>query len=126
MTVQVYIVDDDAPVRSALSLLVGSFGWNVSSHASAASFLEIYRPDNKGCLLLDLDMPNMNGAELCEHLTALQSTLPIVIITAHQGHPLAERAIKAGARAVLPKPLDIEQLFELIAALLPERTPMTR
>lgn len=114
---QVYIVDDDSAVRSALALLARSCGWSVFPFASAEDFLAAVEPGEDRCLVLDLDMPGMNGAELCEHLDTTAANLPVVILTAHQNTPMAKRATDAGALAVLPKPVDSEQLLTLIAGV---------
>ena len=120
MSARVYIVDDDAAVRSALGLLARSCGWTPCPFDSAQAFLDQYQPDNESCLLLDLNMPGMNGAELCEALRTRESQLPVFIVTAHQDTPLANRALKAGARAVLAKPVDSDELLALLTPLLME------
>lgn len=117
MTREIYIVDDDAPVRAALSLLVRSYGWKAHCHHTAESFLSSPAAPPGSCLLLDLDLPGLNGAEVCERLNELEWDLHIFIVTAHHDHPLAAQALRAGARAVLPKPVDAEYLTELIQAL---------
>lgn len=123
MTGCVYIVDDDAAVRSALSLLIRSYGWQPVPHESAESFLRAFAESDNACLLLDLDMPQMNGAELCEHLQQVRAKIPVVVVTAHQDHPLARRAIAAGAHAVVPKPVDDEELLTIVQRLF--ATPPT-
>lgn len=117
VTIKIYIVDDDAAVRSALSLLAHSVGWNPQSFPSAESFLQSYEPKAGGCLLLDLDMPGMGGADLCEWLQANDQSLPVVIVTAHQDTHLAARAMKAGAHTVMPKPVDGDALLDVITKL---------
>ena len=92
MSAAVYIVDDDAAVRSALSLLAYSCGWTPHAFASAEAFLTANVQAGDACLLLDLDMPGMTGADLCERLSRDGVDLPIVIVTAHQDTALAERA----------------------------------
>ena len=89
MSKRVYIVDDGDAVRSALSLLIRAYGWEAQAHASAESFLEDDVVAEESCLLLDLDMPGMNGAELCEHLKGARSAIPVLVVTAHQDDPLA-------------------------------------
>lgn len=100
----VYIVDDDAAVRDALSLLVLSCGWRPYACASAEEFLESYSRERNACLLLDLQMPGMSGADLQESLAEMGLTLPTIIITAHPEQALALRARAAGALAVVSKP----------------------
>ena len=95
-------------------MLVRSYGWQPMEHASAESFLESGFAGNDACLLLDLDMPGMNGAELCEHLSRLGPPIPVVVVTAHQDHPLAARAMAAGAQALIPKPVDGDALLGVL------------
>ena len=120
MSKRVYIVDDDDAVRSALSLLIRAYGWEAQAHASAESFLEDDVVAEESCLLLDLDMPGMNGAELCEHLKGARSAIPVLVVTAHQDDPLAARALAAGAQAIIPKPVDDEALVGMVRQCLDE------
>ena len=113
----VFIVDDDAPVRAALSLLVRSYGWNAHCHHTAESFLSAPAAPAGSCVLLDLDLPGLNGAEVCERVIELEWDLHIFIVTAHHDHPMAAQALRAGALEVLPKPVDAERLAALIRAL---------
>lgn len=105
------IVDDDEAVRSATFLLLSSYGWRARAFASAEQFLETLKlgsaPD---CLLLDLNMPGMNGAELLEKLAVRQSALPVIVITGMRDAQLIARARKAGARDVLDKPFREKEL----------------
>lgn len=111
---EVFIVDDDAAVREALSLVIAMRGWQPRPHASARAFLEAYVGQAPACLLLDLSMRGMNGAELLESLDGNAPRLPTIVITAHQDHPLARRAINAGACAVLAKPFRNEDVIRLV------------
>ncbi len=109
---QVHVVDDDEGVRSMLSLLVESWGMEPRVHADAQSFLESGFGNGSGphCLILDLQMPGMNGAELREALQARGADIPTVVLTARPNDPLAQRALTAGARTVLAKPFDAARL----------------
>ncbi|MDR3416510.1 MAG: response regulator [Nevskia sp.] len=107
----IHIVDDDEPVRTALSLLLRSFGWQASAFGSARAFLESLRQgDMPDCLLLDLNMPGMNGAELMEALASMRVWVPVIIMTGQRDSPLEARARRAGAREVLNKPFGDEEL----------------
>jgi len=114
----VYIVEDDTAVRDALSLLVYSWGWIPHPCASAEEFLECYSRQRNACLVLDLQMPGISGADLKEILVELDLDLPTIVITAHPEHALAARALKAGAIAVMPKPFRHEQLLGFIERAL--------
>lgn len=115
---QIFIVDDDGAVRAALRALVRSFGWHEHVYASGREFLEGYAAGENGCLVLDLHMPDMNGAEVQEQLRERGIDLPVIIITAFGDDPLVERARAAGARAVLAKPLQDDELLESILKAL--------
>lgn len=116
MTLQptVFIVDDDKAVRDAVHLLCEVHGLQVESYASAQAFLDDYIPTRRGCLVLDLCMPEMDGLELQAHLAARQIELPIIFITAHSSNGEAKRALKAGALDVLEKPFQPHVLIERI------------
>ncbi|TXH03571.1 MAG: response regulator [Nevskiaceae bacterium] len=110
------VVDDDDAVRAALNMLIHSFGWRSRSYASARDYLEAGEPGN--CLLLDLNMPGMNGAELLEYLRQRPSPVPTLILTGERDTPLLPRALQAGARGYLLKPFQDEVLKTRIEALL--------
>ena len=118
----VFIVDDDAAVRDALSLLVLSCGWVPHPCASAEEFLGSYSRERNACLVLDLQMPGISGADLQEIMTEAGMDLPTIIITAHPDHALARRARAAGALAVVCKPFRQDELVQTIErALRPAR-----
>ena len=114
----VFIVDDDAAVREALSLLVHAWGWTPRACASAEEFLECYSRQRDACLVLDLQMPGISGADLQEILVELSVQLPTIIITAHPDHAMASRAMAAGALAVVAKPFRQDQLLSCIERAL--------
>ena len=122
-TPTVFIVDDDPGVRAGLSLLVYSCGWRPRPCASAEEFLASYARESPACLVLDLRMPGMSGADLQEVLAELDVAPPVIVLTAHQDHPMAERALAAGARTVIRKPFRDEILVREIERAL--REPQT-
>ena len=114
----VYIVDDDAGVRKALSSLLRSKGKQVRPFASGQEFLDFARRDSCACLLLDLRMPGTNGLQVQELIVA-QTTIPIIFITGRGDVSSAVTAMKGGAMDVFTKPIDesallisIEKAFE--------------
>lgn len=107
---KVYVVDDDSAVRNSIKLLVQAFGFEAESYPSAGAFLDAYKPGQPGCLLLDLHMPSMNGVELQKQLAARGLSIPVIIITATPDDPLTFLAKKAGALAILAKPVKADQL----------------
>jgi FixJ family two-component response regulator len=101
----VFVVDDVASVRRSLQALLDSAGFRAQTYASASKFLEAYRPDQPGCLVLDLRLGAESGLDLQEELRRRQATLPVIFITAHGSVPASVRALKAGAIDFLEKPI---------------------
>jgi len=116
----VFIVDDDEAVRAGLSLLIRSCGWEPRAFASAEGFLNAYRRESHACLLLDLQMPGIDGPTLQEIIADLDLHLPTIVVTAHKDEPMAERALAAGALAVVAKPFRNEELVRRIEEALSE------
>lgn len=116
----VYIVEDDEAVRDSLSLLLQSEGLPVIAYDRASRFLEDWRPDMAGCVVLDIRMPEMDGMELQEALVERGSDLPIIFVTGHGDVPLAVEAMRKGAVDFIEKPYHEEQLLEKIRNALSE------
>jgi|KBSMisStaDraftv2_1062788.scaffolds.fasta_scaffold05145_5 RNA polymerase sigma factor (sigma-70 family) len=113
---EVTIVDDDAGVRDSLSLLLGLHGYAVRTYASGEALLEAVRDEWRGCLLIDLRMPGMDGLALQTALASRGVGLPVIILTAHGDAGNARAALKAGAFDFLEKPVDDALLIEMIEA----------
>lgn len=118
MRPQVFLVDDDDAYRRSLRFLLESSGYPVRDFGSAEAFLEEYRAEMPGCLLLDLRMPGLSGIELQERLRHEGVELPIIFITGHGDVPVSVQAMKAGALDFLEKPFDDAQLVERIREAL--------
>ena len=113
----VFIVDDDPGIRAALSLLLSSFDMRSLAFASAAEYLAHPAPDVPACLLLDLDLPDINGLELQTRIA--EGNAPhVVFITGHGDIPTTVRAMKTGAVDFLTKPLRESDLMQAIRAAL--------
>jgi FixJ family two-component response regulator len=110
----VYVVDDDASMREALSSLIRSAGFRVSAFPSAKEYLLQKPPDTPACLVLDVRLPGMSGLELQRELTAANNQIPIIFITGHGDIPMSVRAMKAGAVEFLAKPFRDKDLLEAI------------
>lgn len=117
-TQTVFVVDDDAAVRAGLVAMFEAAGLAVEAYASAAAFLQMYRVERCGCLVLDVNMPDMKGPELQAELQRRGSQLPIIFLTAHGDIPTTVKAIKAGAVDFLTKPADGAVLLERVRAAL--------
>ena len=113
----VFVVDDDARVRDALSSLLASAGLEVAVFASATEFLQADKPDVPACLVLDLELPDIHGLELQKELAEREAP-PIVFITGHGDVPSSVKAMKAGAVEFLSKPFGDEELLRAIDAAI--------
>ena len=111
----VFIVDDDPAVRDALSVLLGIQDYRVAVFGDAESFLKAYKSEWRGCLVLDIRMPGMDGLTLQKHLAQLGSELPVIIMTGHGDVASAREAFRAFAVDFLEKPLDHRKLLAAIA-----------
>jgi len=116
----VFVVDDDGPALDSLIMLLQSDGLRAEGFASAASFLEAFRAEMRGCVVTDLQMPGMDGIGLIQALKAAGSVLPILMITGHADVSRAVDAMKAGARDFIEKPYDSEVLLRAVRACLEE------
>jgi len=116
----VFVVDDDGPALDSLIMLLQSDGLRAEGFASAASFLEAFRAEMRGCVVTDLQMPGMDGIGLIQALKAAGSVLPILMITGHADVSRAVDAMKAGARDFIEKPYDSEILLRAVRACLEE------
>lgn len=110
----VFVVEDDASVREALSSLIRSVGLRVEVFSSAREFLRQPPPQAPACLVLDVRLPGLSGMDLQRHLTAAGNPIPIIFITGHGDIPMSVRAMKAGAAEFLTKPFRDEHLLEAI------------
>jgi len=111
----VFVVDDDSRGREALSSLLASAGLEVAVFASATEFLNADKPDAPACLVLDLELPDINGLELQKELAEREAP-PIVFITGHGDIPSSVKAMKAGAVEFLAKPFGDDELLRAIEA----------
>jgi FixJ family two-component response regulator len=115
----VHVVDDDASFRTAIERRLKHAGYEVETYSSAQHLLD--RPpgvEKPGCILLDVQMPGLNGLELQDRLIELGSILPIVFVTGHSDISTTVRAIKAGAEDFLTKPIPSEQMIDAIERAL--------
>ena len=117
----VHVVDDDAAVRRALVRLLRSEGLEAATYETAQAVLNAAPSLSSGCILLDLQMPGMDGLELLDRLGELGIELPVIVVTGHGDVPTAVRAMKAGAVDFIEKPIDETQLFAAIDAALAEK-----
>ena len=110
----VFVIDDDHSVRKALRRLLVSEGYQVETFDSAEQFLESGRIGHAGCLVVDIQMPGLNGLDLQRRLADEMVDMPIVFLTGHGDIPMSVRAIKDGAVDFLTKPVEDTQLIAVI------------
>jgi two-component system response regulator FixJ len=123
----VHIVEDDALLRRSLSRLIQAEGFETKSFTSSLAFLDMAsRLPPRGCLLLDIRMPDMDGLELQAKMIEKGINLPIVMMTGQADVPTAVRAMKGGAVDFIEKPLDDNQVLGAIKAALGLPTSQSR
>jgi FixJ family two-component response regulator len=111
----VHIVDDDASFRTAIERRLKCAGYEVATYVSAQHLLERLPSESvPTCILLDVQIPGMDGPALQSRLSELGSTLPIIFLTGHPDIPTTVRAIKAGANDFLTKPVSSDELLRAI------------
>jgi FixJ family two-component response regulator len=110
----VMIVDDDESVRRAARRLIKSFGFAVETFASAEDFLTSGRLPQTACLVLDVQMPGLNGLELQSRLICEGHQVPIVFITAFSDESARDQALESGALGYLVKPFEETDLLDAI------------
>ena len=110
----VFVVDDDVSVRESLQLLISCAGWQPVTFASAEEFLASPRVVDPSCLILDVNLPDLNGLELQKRVAGERVEMPIIFITGHGDVPMTVRAMKAGAIEFLTKPFGDEVLLSAI------------
>ena len=121
----VYIVDDDARVREALSSLLRANGKQVQVFMSGQEFLDSQRDDSCACLVLDLRLPGMTGLQVQESI-ATRTTIPVIFITGRGDVPSTVMAMKGGAVDFLTKPIDESALLASIDKALEQHRKLQR
>jgi len=113
----VFLVDDDARVREAISELLESLGWRAKTFAAAGDYVAYPKPDLPACLILDVELPDINGLDFQKQLSR-EDHPPIVFITGHGDIPSSVRAIQGGAVDFLTKPVGERALVAAIRAAI--------
>ncbi|MEY3106440.1 MAG: hypothetical protein RIT35_606 [Pseudomonadota bacterium] len=121
MDALVYLIDDDSSVRDSLTLLIESAGLSVISFESAENFLNNYNLECPSCLLLDVNMPCMNGLDLQEELIKRSVFIPIIFMSGRARISQSAKAFRAGALDFLEKPFDYEILMSRITEALQKK-----
>ena len=123
----VFVVDDDISVRESLELLIRHEGWQPRLFSSAKDFLVLPRTSSPSCLVLDVNLPDLNGLDLQKRVAADRINMPIIFITGYGDIPMTVRAMRAGAIEFLTKPFGDDVLLSAIRhALQRSRTALER
>src|SRR5260221_12060240 len=110
----VYVVDDDALVRSAIQGLLKSVGLRSETFGTPQEFLRGKRADGPGCLVLDVRLPGVNGLDFQRELADAGVRIPVIFITGHGDIPMSVRAMKSGAVEFLTKPFRDQDLLDAV------------
>jgi FixJ family two-component response regulator len=114
----VFVVDDDISVRESLELMIRSAGWLPELFESAQDFLARPRATVPSCLVLDVNLPDLNGLDLQTSIGTGRPEMPIIFITGYGDIPLTVRAMKAGAAEFLTKPFEDDVLLRAMGDAL--------
>lgn len=117
---KVYLVDDDAAIRDALSLLLSLRGLDSVAFASGEEALEHIEPSARGCILSDLRMPGLGGLEFMEQVQQRDIRIPVVMLTAHGDVATTRAALRGGAFDFLEKPIDDDILIDVLKHAISE------
>ena len=120
------LVDDDESIRRTMTLLIQSFGFQAAVFDSAESLLNSGQLQETSCLILDVQMPGINGLQLQCHLAARGYKIPIIFITSHDSKESRQQALHAGAVAFLSKPFNDELLLETIRTAVRDSKPTSK
>ena len=112
------VVDDDESICRTTTRLIESFGFRAAAFESAEILLRSGQLRDTSCLVVDVQMPGMNGLQLQSHLAAAGCGIPIIFITAYENEESHRQVIQAGAVALLGKPFSDEQLLKAIRSAL--------
>jgi len=115
------VVDDDESVRRALERVLRAAGMDAETYSCGGDFVADVARLDPDCIILDLQMPGLNGFETQQRLTDASCCIPIVVLTAYEGEGASERAIRGGAAAFLQKPVDSRVLLDTVIAAIERR-----
>jgi len=119
----IHIIDDNAAVRRSLAMLLRTEGFIAETYPSALEYIAREPNDRDGCVLLDIQMPGMDGLKLLEHLAQDRAALPVIAMTGQHDVETAVKAMKLGAGEFLEKPFTEAALFAAIASAQKSAAP---
>lgn len=110
----VFVVDDDASMRDAISRLLNTVGLTVQKFSSARAFFNRRLPDVPGCVVLDVRLPGLSGLDVQREMVERGIHIPVIFITGHGDIPMSVQAMKAGAIEFLTKPFRDQDLLDAV------------
>ncbi|SEA04401.1 response regulator transcription factor [Variovorax sp. YR216] len=110
----IHLIDDDRAVRESLALLIGTVGLRAQTWSDPQAFMEGFDRNGIGAIVLDVRMPGISGLTVLDTLIAQGVDQPVIMLTGHGTVEMCRRAFKAGAAEFLEKPVDDEQLLEVV------------
>lgn len=125
MEPQVFVIDDEDSVRDSLNALLNAVGHKTQSFATAAEFLDVLAetdPQRPRCLLLDLQLPGMNGLDLLSELRSRDESIPTIVMTGQGDDEFESTAMQRNAVGYFQKPFDTSELLEAISGVLEPAT----
>jgi FixJ family two-component response regulator len=121
----VSIIDDEDSIREALKALFDAVGWKANAYATAAGYLSAMSEpgtEQPQCLLVDIQLPDMNGLDLLIELNRRESLIPAIVMTGHGDEELETRATEQNAVGYFQKPFDTTELLNTISGVLAQAT----
>ena len=125
MRPQIHIIDDEASIRESLTALLDAFGWEAHAYATASGYLTSLSEsdiDQPQCLLVDIQLPDMNGLDLLSELSRRKASIPAIVITGHGDEDFETRAAELNVVGYFQKPFNTSDLLNAISGVL---TPAT-
>jgi FixJ family two-component response regulator len=110
----VYLIDDDESVRRGFKLFLNSAGIDHQSFSNADEFLMVYKPHEKDLLILDINLPGMNGIDLLKAISNKGIRISVIVVTSHDEPKSREYCRQFGVKAYMRKPVDAEALLDII------------
>lgn len=117
----VHIIDDDAAVRDSMAVMLETRGFDVATYASGRAFLA--QGEVAGCVVTDVQMPDMDGLQLLQAFRARTPDVPVLLVTARSRRTLADDAVAQGAQAVIEKPFRPDDLVAMVQAAMAGAAP---
>ena len=113
---KIYLIDDDPSIRKGLTRLLQSFGLTVDTFGSAEEFLEAKVQESNSCLILDINLGQMSGFGLQQHLSDIGSSIPVIFITAYDDEHTHRKMLKTGTPFLI-KPFADQKLFQVLQSV---------